>query len=168
MKKIIVSAVLLLGFVICSQAQKISQNALGIRIGDNSGFGGEISCQRKLAQKNRLEFDLGWRNRSNYYGEGVTDNAVKLTGLYQWIWNIDKGFNWYAGVGAGLGSWNHEYKNNYKENGSFAFVAGDIGVEYHFDIPLLVSLDFRPEFGGNTYYSNHYGSDIALGVRYLF
>jgi hypothetical protein len=24
--------------------------------------------------------------------------------LYQWVWNIDGGFNWYAGVGGGLGT----------------------------------------------------------------
>jgi hypothetical protein len=36
----------------------------------------------------------------------------------------------------------------------------DIGIEYNFDIPLLISLDFRPEFGGNGYYKNNYGSDM--------
>ena len=52
--------------------------------------------------------------------------------------------------------------------GSFVFAAGDIGIEYDFDIPLLISLDFRPEFGGSGYYENNYGSDIALGLRYQF
>jgi hypothetical protein len=28
----------------------------------------------------------------------------------------------------------------------------------------LISLDFRPEFGGNGYYNNNYGSDVALGL----
>jgi hypothetical protein len=32
------------------------------------------------------------------------NNAIKLAALYQWVWNIDGGFNWYAGVGGGLGS----------------------------------------------------------------
>ncbi len=27
------------------------------------------------------------------------------------------------------------------------FAAGDIGIEYNFDIPLQLSLDFRPEIG---------------------
>ena len=30
---------------------------------------------------------------------------VKLAALHQWIWNIDGGFNWYTGVGGGIGSW---------------------------------------------------------------
>jgi hypothetical protein len=48
------------------------------------------------------------------------------------------------------------------------FCCRDIGIEYNFDIPLLISLDFRPEFGGNGYYKNNYGSDIALGLKYQF
>jgi hypothetical protein len=48
---------------------------------------------------NRLELDLGWRNRNDYKNNGYDDNTIKLTALYQWVWNIDGGFNWYAGVG---------------------------------------------------------------------
>ncbi len=160
MKKLIFAAVLTLGFVWNGQAQKISENALGLRLGDNDGFGAEVSYQRALGSSNRLELDLGWRNSKNV-------DAIKLAGLYQWVWNIDGGFNWYAGVGGGLGSWRYDYKNE-KDNGTFAFLAGDIGIEYDFDIPLLVSLDFRPEFGGNGYYENNYGSDIGLSLRYQF
>ncbi|WP_298223188.1 hypothetical protein [Flavobacterium sp.] len=160
MKKLIFAAVLALGFAWNGQAQKISENALGLRLGDNDGFGAEVSYQRALGGSNRLEADLGWRNSKHV-------DAVKLAGLYQWVWNIDGGFNWYAGVGGGLGSWRYDYKGE-NDNGTFAFIAGDIGIEYDFDIPLLISLDFRPEFGGHGYYENNYGSDIALGLRYQF
>lgn len=167
MKKIILSAFMLLGLAFSAQAQDISKNALGLRFGDNGGFGGELSYQRALSSNNRLELDLGWRNRSNFNNNTYDDNAIKLAGLYQWVWNIDGGFNWYAGVGGGLGSYSYDNGGNHY-NDTFAFAAGDIGLEYNFDIPLLVSLDFRPEFGGNGYYKNNYGSDIALSVRYQF
>jgi len=160
MKKLIFAAVLALGFAWNGQAQKISQNALGLRLGDNDGFGGEVSYQRALGKSNRLEADLGWRNSKHV-------DAIKLTGVYQWVWNIEGDFNWYAGVGGGLGSWRYDYQGA-DDNGTFAFIAGDIGIEYDFDIPLLISLDFRPEFGGSGYYENNYGSDIALGLRYQF
>lgn len=160
MKKLIFAAILTLGFVWNGQSQKISENALGLRLGDNDGFGAEVSYQRALGSSNRLEVDLGWRNSKHV-------DAVKLAGLYQWVWNIDGGFNWYAGVGGGLGSWRYDYKGE-NDNGTFVFAAGDIGIEYDFDIPLLISLDFRPEFGGSGYYENNYGSDIALGLRYQF
>jgi hypothetical protein len=164
MKKIILSAIMLMGLAFTTQAQEISKNALGLRLGDNDGFGAEISYQRALSKKNRLEVDLGWRNSNEI-------DAIKLAGLYQWVWNIDGGFNWYAGVGAGLGSWdnNDSFNNGYDDDGVFVFAAGDIGIEYGFDeVPILLSLDFRPEFGDNGYSDDNYNSDIALGIKFQF
>ena len=137
-------------------AQRISKNALGIRVGDNDGFGGEISYQRYLHENNRLEFDLGWRDSNNV-------DAFKLVGLYQWVMPIDGGFNWYVGAGAGLGSFDAG-----DNDGTFALVAGDLGIEYDFEIPLLISLDMRPELGFNDSYSDDLDLDIALGLRYQF
>lgn len=166
MKKLIFTVTMLVGLAFSAQAQDISKNAIGLRLGDNDGFGGEVSYQRGLSSNNRLEFDLGWRDTRHY-------DAVKLVGLYQWVWNIEGGFNWYAGVGGGLGSWRAEYYNNgngnyYDESGAFGLVAGDIGIEYNFDFPLQLSLDFRPEiyFNSNDWREDNFGPDIALGVRY--
>jgi len=165
MKKVLLSAAMLIGLAFSGQAQDISKNALGLRLGDNDGFGGEISYQRGLSSDNRLELDLGWRN-SNHF------DAIKLAALYQWVWNIDGGFNWYAGVGGGLGSWSvednyHGYEGD--DNGTFLFVAGDLGIEYNFDIPLQISLDIRPEiYFNDDYRDDNFGPDIALGLRYKF
>ena len=158
---------MLVGLAFSAQAQSISKNALGLRLGDSGGFGTEITYQRGLSQNNRLELDLGWRNRKNYKNSNNDGSAYKLAALYQWVWNIDGGFNWYAGVGGGLGTFGYD-NNNKRYNDTFIFAAGDIGIEYNFDIPLLISLDFRPEFGGSGYYDNNYGSDIALGLKYQF
>lgn len=159
MKKIILSSIMLIGLAFTGQAQEISKNAIGLRLGDNSGLGTEISYQKALSGNNRLELDLGWRNNED-------KEAFKLTGIYQWVWNIDGAFNWYAGAGAGLGSYNNNIKNS---SGTFAYVAGDIGIEYGFEqVPILISLDLRPEIGGHGYYDNNYASDIALGIRYQF
>lgn len=158
MKKIILSATMLIGLAFTTQAQDISKNALGLRLGDNDGFGGELSYQRGLSDNNRLELDLGWRNSKN------TD-AFKLTGIYQWVWNIDGNFNWYAGVGGGLGSWSNNDINN---DGTFVFAAGDVGIEYSFDeAPIMLSLDARPEFGFSDF-NDDLGFDIALSIRYKF
>jgi hypothetical protein len=89
------------------------------------------------------------RNKKDYNNNGYDDNAIKLAALYQWVWNIDGGFNWYAGVGGGVGTFGRDYYDNRNYKWSICFAAGDIGIEYNFDIPLLISLDFRPEFGGN-------------------
>ena len=162
MKKILLTGMIALSAIFTSNAQEgVSKNALGLRFGSNDGIGYEISYQRALKTNNRLEVDLGWRDDNKY-------NAVKLAGVYQWYWNIDGGFNWYAGVGAGISSWNYEYQTA-KARGSTLFVAGQVGIEYNFDIPLQISLDFRPEFYlNNNDYRDSFGPDIALGLRYKF
>ena len=167
MKKVILSVFMLLGLALSTQAQDISKNALGLRLGDNDGFGGEISYQRGLSKNNRLELDLGFRNSKNV-------DALKLAGIYQWVWNIDGGFNWYAGIGGGLGSWSYDYNQGnqkYEDNGVFIFVAGDLGIEYNFkEVPIQLSLDIRPElyFNSDDYRDDNFGPDLALGIRYRF
>jgi hypothetical protein len=153
-------------FVFCGlfqmNAQDISKNAMGLRLGDNDGFGGEITYQRGLSDENRLEFDLGFRNSSDI-------NAFKVVGLYQWVWEIDNQFNWYAGAGGGFGSWNSNVANT-SDSGTFLFAAGDVGIEYNFDFPLQLSLDARPELYvfSKGYRNSNFGPDIALSVRYRF
>ena len=157
MKKIVGVIAIFILTTVAVQAQTISKNALGIRVGDNDGFGGEISYQTHLKENNRLEFDLGWRSSKNF-------DAFKLVGLYQWVMPIEGNFNWFVGVGAGVGSFDAGNNND----GTFALVAGDIGIEYNFDIPLILSLDVRPELGFNDSYSDDLDLDIALGIRYQF
>ncbi|MBW3518581.1 hypothetical protein [Flavobacterium sp. NKUCC04_CG] len=162
MKKVILTAILGFTTVLSIQAQEISKNALGLRFSDNDGFGTEISYQRALQKNNRLEFDLGWRSNHDF-------KAFKVVGLYEWVWNIEGGFNWYAGVGAGIGSW--KYKGKYHKNldsGSFGLVTGTVGIEYNFDIPLQISLDFRPEMYFNDDYRDGIQSDFGLAIRYKF
>ena len=161
------SKILLLLFLFTTaaiSAQEISDHALGLRLGDSDGFGAEISYQKSLGRYNRLEANLGWRDSRDF-------SAFKLSGLYQWVRNIDGNFNWYYGAGGGLGSvdFNEDFVTD-DDGGLFVFLAGDIGVEYNFDIPLLLSLDFRPELGlfGYDGFSNNFDFDIALGIRYQF
>lgn len=161
MKNVLLTALALVAFAFSAQSQRISKNALGLRLGDSDGFGTEISYQRALSENNRLEFDLGWRSNSNY-------DAFRLTGLYQWVWVLDGNFNWYAGAGGGVGSvsWDNPFPNG-DDSETYVYAAGDIGIEYNFDIPLMLSLDFRPEFGFGDY-NDDADFDIALGIRYQF
>ena len=159
MKKLFLLSFALLGFTLSSSAQEIANNAIGLRIGDSNGLGTEISWQHALGSVNRLEVDLGWRNGNDY-------NAFQLTGLYQWVWNLDGGFNWYAGAGGGLASYDGKDEFRGTDDTSI-FIAGDIGIEYNFDIPLLLSLDFRPTLGFGDF-TDDLDFDIALGIRYQF
>jgi outer membrane protein W len=187
MRKLFITALMLTGFAFSTQAQE--KNAIGIRLGDNSGFGGEVSFQTALSKKNRLELDLGFRNEGNVYyggygnnyygnGKGYGHNDVKLVGIYQWVFDIKNGFKWYVGpgVGAGIYSSKNYYNpviNQYEtKNGAFAVIAGDVGVEYNFKFPLQLSFDIRPEIYLSPDYTaardNSFGPDLGLSARYRF
>jgi hypothetical protein len=130
------------------KAQDISDNAIGLRFSGGNGTGGEISYQKALGSNNRLEIDLGLANEFANF---------KATGLYQWVWSLEEQFNWYAGFGGGIVS----------ANGTGIYAAGVIGIEYNFNAPVLLSLDYRPEIGvaGGL---DGLNSNIALAVRYQF
>jgi len=166
MRKLILSAIVLMGLNLSAQAQDL-KNAIGLRLGDNDGFGAEVSYQRWVSKKNRLEFDLGWRNSNDY-------DAIKLVGVYQWVWNIENGFKWYAGPGLGIGSWSTDHYNNghdeyHQESGTYLIASGDIGIEYNFDFPLQLSFDLRPEiYLNNDSTNDDFGADFGLGFRYRF
>lgn len=148
MKKVLLVFGLLLSASFSINAQEISDNAIGIRFGGGNGLGGEISYQKALGSNNRLEIDLGLANDLNDF---------KATGLYQWVWTLENKFNWYAGFGGGIVS----------AGGTGIYGAGVVGIEYNFDAPVLLSIDYRPEVGiaGGL---NGLNSDVALSVRYQF
>jgi len=156
----ILSAVFLFATATLS-AQNIADHTLGLRLGDSDGFGAEISYQKSIGSYNRAEFNLGWRDSREF-------DAFKLAGVYQWVRNFDGGFNWYYGVGGGVGS--ADFENPDTDDGVFVFAAGNLGIEYDFDIPLLISIDIRPEIGilGFDGFDNDFLFDFALGLRYQF
>ncbi len=184
MNRIILTVFALSAFAFSAQAQRtskqVSKNAIGVRFGDNDGPAVAASYQRRIFTNNRLEFDLGIKSSGR-------EDAVKFAAIFQWVFPIQNGFHWYVGGGAGVGRYEHNYKNYYygpgngngpgnypyygpyKDDGIFAFVAGDVGIEYDFpQIPLQLSFDVRPEIGSNAYYDNNIGADIGFAARYRF
>lgn len=122
------------------------------------GNSNEISYQRGLSGNTRLELDLGFHNGSD------NDDAFVLTGIYQWLWNLEGGLNWYAGAGAGIGF--DDDADGHGDDEDFLLRAvGNIGIEYNFDFPLLLSLDFRPEI---DIINDGPEWGLGLGIRYQF
>jgi hypothetical protein len=148
MKKIILIFSFALIATFTLNAQDISDHAIGLRFGGGNGIGGEISYQKPLKENNRLEVNLGLANEFSNF---------KATGLYEWVWSLEDQFNWYAGFGGGVVS----------ADGTGIFGAGVVGIEYDFDLPILVSLDYRPEIG-ITGDLNGLNSDLGLSIRYQF
>ncbi len=153
---------LAIGFATAGWSQ-VNSNAIGARLGGGTfGSGIEISYQKGLSDRNRLEFDLGVNNGKNWNGFGL---AV----IYHWDWNIVEGLNWYVGPGGAISLFSNRYNNNTSFN---LGVGGQIGLEYDFQgigAPLLLSLDARPMWSltGDDEYRG-FGWGAALGIRYIF
>lgn len=168
MKKFAFTIIAILAIAVQGYSQEIAKNAIGVRLGDSDGFGPEVNYQRAVGENNRLEFGLALHSRRHY-------DAIKLTGIYQWVWNIDGGFNWYAGPGAGFGIVNYDdkyydrYDDRYddrRNSDTFGFLTGDVGIEYSFDFPLLLSIDLRPQV--NFGHVDDVNLDFGIAARYQF
>lgn len=152
-------------------AQEISNHAFGLRLGESDGFGAELSYQKSVGRYSRIELNAGYRDSREF-------DAFKGTLLWQNVFSIGGIFNWYYGFGGGAGSATFEpipNPNNPNiamelEGGLFVFAAGDIGIEANLNMPLVISLDIRPEIGilGYENFDNSFEFDVALGIRYQF
>lgn len=167
--KVIFSA-LLLSLGMYSANAQIAENALGVRLSggdDDFGIGPEVSWQHALGDNNRLEMNLGFRN-STYY------DAAKFTMLYHWVWNIEGGFNWYAGLGAGVGYVDYDdrgpwYDDDYDGPENLLLTgAGNVGIEYNFPFPMQLALDLRPEAYFLPGYFDGFEPNVGFSIRYLF
>ena len=152
MKKILVVLVAVVALSFAGNAQ----NAIGVRGAFGNGTAAELSYQKGLGSANRLEFDLGWHNYEKW------GSYINLTGIYQWCFNITGGLNWYVGVGANAGLFTGNVDSSFGLG-----VDAQIGIEYKFDIPLQISLDFRPQWDLLGAASG-FGYGAALSLRYCF
>lgn len=159
MKKMFFALALVVSSLGALSAQADSKT-IGLRMGGGFGYGAEVSYQQPIGIANRVEVDLGL-NRSGF----------GLSGIYQWVWDFSEladGFNWYAGVGGGIGSYNFDYlTDKNKANVTTLGVLGQIGLEYQFEIPLTISVDYRP----GIYFASGLNSSfdgICLSARYRF
>jgi len=151
--------------ILCGYAGMAQEprHALGLRLDGGDGFGPAISFQYMMSDYNRVELDLGTNT-------AYTHNSWGLAGIFQRVWVIDRGFNWYAGLGGRVGSWNWD-KNNYtgtEAGGTFVAAVANLGIEYTFPIKIQISIDARPELGLVNHGGDSYTNSIALSVRYRF
>jgi len=160
-KRIFIITTLLLASIFTVQAQDISEHAIGLRLSESDGFWAEATYQAKLSSDTRIELDLGVQGRNQF-------NAVKITGMYQWVFNIDGGLNWYVGPGIGGGLVDFDTDLDNRDLETFGFVTGDVGIEYNFDFPLMISLDFRPEIYFDDYADDDIIFNLGLSARYKF
>lgn len=156
MKKLIFTIALAL----CISSGLFAQ-AEGSTIGLRFGYPTEVSYQKGLNSTNRIELGAGFRSYAGYY------TTLSVSGVYQWVKDLSSladGMAWYYGGGASIGF------NSYSSKAYFPVtILGQIGIQYDFNIPLRLSLDWRPgfQFLGHHYTNGFVGDGVCLGVRYI-
>jgi len=145
--------------LIASVSVSAQSRALGARL----GYGVEVSYQHYLGD-NFIEGDLGF---AGFKGLNIAA-AYNIT-IAQPKWTSQGEWTFYAGPAAGF-NWDFPSNNN---AGGFGFgIGGNVGLEYVFNIPLQLSIDWRPLLGPyfkdgiNYWTSGLFGGGIA--VRYFF
>lgn len=167
MKKIIL--VFIASLSLMSANSQTVKKAIGARIGEGTASSIEFTYQHPLSSHTRLELDASTGFSSNSFSIGAT-------GLHQWVFDIENGFQWFLGAGASIGNTIYDsYDNNGNpEKDSYFTLAlnPNGGVEYWFkNIPLQLSVDARPYWHVLDHDANDFDAfQFSLGVaaRYTF
>lgn len=158
MKRLVLTATVLLGIVVAANAQP---RAIGARL----GYATEFSYQHTVGGANFIEANLGTFGYTNLQ---VSASYNFMIAQPNWTSRGEWGF--YAGPGVALGT---GFRKGYACNFN---ILGQIGLEYTFWFPLQLSVDLRPEIGilaGNdrVYFHDwglYYGFAPQISVRYRF
>lgn len=158
MKKTFLILAALVGFAFAASAQPKS---IGGRLGN---YGIDVSYENYVfGGADFLEFGLGLDN-------GFSTSSFHVDGIYNFMilqpnWTSMGSWGFYAGPGASVAVW----KNKNDENTVYAGFVGNVGLEYTFDFPLQLSVDFRPRlmFGDGGLRGDGPFS-LGIGVRYAF
>ena len=142
MKKILLILFILAGFAVKSNAQE-----LGVRFGNVVGGNVALDAIISLGEFSRVHADLS-------FGNGVGVDLI-WDFVYRPLGN--EAFNWYAGVGA----------NMFLGDPFRLGVPFELGLEYQFNIPISLSLDWRPTV--IVLETTDFVADQAgLNIRYVF
>ena len=164
------SILILVLLTIGSAKAQLTGDAVGLRYGTVYGLGTEATYQHTLSANKRVELDFGYNSNYEYINNLRQDyNSWALTGLYQWVWKLEKlddKLNWYAGPGGKLGVWSSSQKYDSKyNNGMFIVASGNVGMEYSLNGNIQFALDVRPEIG---LFNIGSGVSVGFSVRYQF
>lgn len=151
MKKVlIIVALFFTAGVFSANAQSVGE--IGVRFGDVSGGNFAVDGIIGLGQFSRIHANMSFGG-GNYDG---TDFGIDA--IWDFIYRPLGGeaFNWYAGAGPFVG---------FGDIFSLG-AAGEIGLQYNFNFPMSLSLDWRPYFR-LVEDTDFYAGGFGLNVRYV-
>lgn len=135
----------------------------------NYGIGVRLSPSPSFDFKWNHAPDRSWEFNLNF----VDFHGLSVSAAYQWNWALGsqgyngEGFNAYVGPAASLGFY------GFNGNGGALFGVGAMGgIEYKFNIPLALAIDWKPIATIVTGTGNGFGYwgfwDFGIAVRYAF
>ena len=122
---------------------------VGIRFGDVLGNDVAIDGIFKTGKFNRIHADVSFGN-----GLGVD---VLWDFLYKPFTIEGEGFQWYVGAGPSM----------YIDDPFWFGISGEAGIEYQFNFPMSLSIDWRPTFYIVENTDFHAGG-FGVNLRYVF
>ena len=159
-------------FLIAMSVMTIAAMAQPRAIGARLGWGVDLSYQHQLGN-NKIHLDVGVPCFNGLQGVCTYDwinpggTAVPWSGSGQW--------NWYVGVGAGVGYHGFYNNANYNHDANLSVgVAGRLGIEYRHSFPMTIAIDWRPVFGVCSDFNNgiwYYQEglyQVGLSIYYNF
>lgn len=162
MKKKIFLIVSMAVLAICTAAAQ--PRAIGGRL----GYGLDVSYQHNVG-RNKVTLDVGLPWFSGLEAVATHDWVIPVHS-----WSGRGAWNWYPGVGLGIGGdfYGHRYNNTI--HSFFVGVAGRFGFEYQFWFPMTIAVDWRPVFGietdfhGDTWFGRGGLTHLGLSLYYNF
>ncbi len=146
MKKLVTLFALTGLFLVVSQTNSKAQTEgleLGLRFANANAIAIDFAMP---LSSNRLHAN------ANFYSGGFGVNA-----LYDWQFAFADGFVFYPGLGASVAI----------ANSNFGLaLGGEVGVEYQFDFPLTLGVDYQPMFAITN--GGGYADSWGLNARWRF
>lgn len=166
----------IMGAVSTAQAQAPYKHSIGVTVGNMEAFSYKTFVTNHFA----IQLDLGAKV-THTDGENVSGVNVwtfEFNPNFMYEGHFVKGLHGFIGGGLSMGyNWN-SFQTNFwfvhlsgrDDNGKFG-VNAITGLEYKFNAPVTLQLDFRPGYGllfDDNWDWSYFDWSLNLGVRYAF
>ena len=151
MKKVL-AVIIFSVILVCSLQNEAQAQTEGYEIGLRFANGNDIAFDFAMPLgANRLHANV------NFFKGGIG-----VAGIYDWQFPFAEGFMFYPGIGASISI----FDNPLGGTDLGLAIGGEVGVEYQFDFPLTLGLDYQPMF--DILNNGGYADGWGLNARWRF
>ena len=163
MKKLLLFCIAFIIFTINVNAQL--ERSLGLRLGGNT----ELSFQYGFGTGHRVEMSAGIG--FDKQKDSAFSTSINFVGMYVYSNNFSGAWFVYGAFGGGIEADINSLKmKTMGITDLFYFkFSVDVGLEYQFDVPIAIFLEYRPELAIHFMSKPTFQAlGLSLGARYMF